>query len=149
MSATTTPEGPTRENLPCSVHDSPPCGASNRTPDTGSPSCTASRPLERCLLASPGREGRFRVGKDGITASTLLALVLIGWSLETVDTVRLGEDGSGEEADLILRYDDASAYWITWGGTYRGVWFHVEDSTPGEIAVDTPWFMFYQHTSYP
>lgn len=30
-----------------------------------------------------------------------------------------------------LRYDDTTAFWYTWGGMYRGVWFNTEDFIPG------------------
>jgi hypothetical protein len=55
----------------------------------------------------------------------------------------------GEGLDAILQYDDGTAQWLTWGGTYRGVWFHVEDFLPYDTEVDTLEYWFYHHSSYP
>jgi hypothetical protein len=50
-----------------------------------------------------------------------------------------------------LQYDDGSANWLTWGGTYRAVWFNAEDFTPGAqgLLLDFAEFWFYHHSSYP
>ena len=51
--------------------------------------------------------------------------------------------------DAELSYDDGSAYWISWTGEYRGVWFHVDDfGYSGWVATDSE-FWFYHHSSYP
>ncbi|MCK5842733.1 MAG: hypothetical protein KAH31_11220 [Candidatus Sabulitectum sp.] len=46
-----------------------------------------------------------------------------------------------------LSYDDGTAAWITWSGTYRGVWFNTEDFVPGnpDIWLEQVEFWFY-HT---
>lgn len=50
-----------------------------------------------------------------------------------------------------LAYDDGSAYWLTWHGLYRGVWFNLADftSTPDTWEADNTEFWFYHHSSYP
>ena len=53
--------------------------------------------------------------------------------------------------DDLLQYDDGSAYWLTWGGTYRGTWFDLEDFQPGAGGwnAEQSEYWFYHHTSYP
>jgi len=55
-----------------------------------------------------------------------------------------------KDADWLV-YDDGSPKWLTWGGTYRGVWFNIEDFIPG--AADGQLleseFWFYHHPSHP
>jgi hypothetical protein len=50
-----------------------------------------------------------------------------------------------------LVYDDGSTKWLTWGGTYRGVWFNIEDFIPGggDGLLEQSEFWFYHHSSYP
>ncbi|MBN1434422.1 hypothetical protein JW921_06650 [Candidatus Fermentibacterales bacterium] len=50
----------------------------------------------------------------------------------------------------VLQYDDGTAWWLTWGGAYRGVWFNVEDFSPG-VGFDCEQleFWFYHHATYP
>ena len=53
--------------------------------------------------------------------------------------------------DASLQYDDGSAYWLTWNGTYRGVWFNTADFAGYPVpfeAVNTE-FWFYHHLTYP
>ena len=52
---------------------------------------------------------------------------------------------------VYCQYDDGSAYWLTWGGLYRGTWFDAEDFWPGISWWDVWWceFWFYHHSSYP
>lgn len=53
-------------------------------------------------------------------------------------------------SDDFLQYDDGSAYWLTWSGQYRGVWFHLEDFLPGgSIGICGIQYWFYHHASYP
>jgi len=49
-----------------------------------------------------------------------------------------------------LTYDNGTASWLTWGGVYRGVWFNMEDFTPGALGaeVEQAEFWFYHHSSY-
>jgi len=50
-----------------------------------------------------------------------------------------------------LQYDDGSPMWITWGGTYRGVWFNILDFIPGmnNGTLEQSRLWFYHHASYP
>lgn len=50
-----------------------------------------------------------------------------------------------------LVYDDGSAYWLTWGGLYRGVWFDTQDFVPTStgITLYSTEYWFYHHPSYP
>jgi len=45
----------------------------------------------------------------------------------------------------VLQYDDGTAGWITWGGTYRGVWFNTQDFNPSSIgfALEQMEYWFY------
>jgi hypothetical protein len=49
-----------------------------------------------------------------------------------------------------LQYDDGTAHWLTWQGTYRGVWFNVEDFIPGATCfpVEAAELWFYHHSNY-
>ncbi len=48
-----------------------------------------------------------------------------------------------------LTYCDGTPSWITWQGTYRGTWFHLEDFHPGveEAWISCSEFWFYHHNS--
>ncbi|HPF31831.1 MAG TPA: hypothetical protein PK907_02330 [Candidatus Sabulitectum sp.] len=50
-----------------------------------------------------------------------------------------------------LTYCSGTPGWISWAGTYRGTWFHLEDFYPGvsETALSASEFWFYHHSSYP
>ncbi len=50
-----------------------------------------------------------------------------------------------------LTYCSGTPGWISWAGTYRGTWFHLEDFFPGvsETMVSASEFWFYHHSSYP
>ncbi len=49
-------------------------------------------------------------------------------------------------ADVVLSYHDGTPHWLTWGGTYRESWFHVEDFVPGatEYSIDWVDLWFYE-----
>jgi hypothetical protein len=67
------------------------------------------------------------------------------------DGVRLDRPLSIPGSDDCLSYDDGSAYWLAWGGLYRGVWFNLYDfgiGGGGWSAGDTEYW-FYHHSSYP
>jgi hypothetical protein len=53
--------------------------------------------------------------------------------------------------DEVLSYDDGSAFWLTWGGLYRGVWFDVTDFNPAMsgLAANYMEYWFYHHSTYP
>lgn len=55
-----------------------------------------------------------------------------------------------KDADWLV-YDDGTFNWLTWGGTYRGVWFNTEDFVPGTIGAEVQQaeMWFYHHASYP
>ncbi len=59
--------------------------------------------------------------------------------------------GSGGFDVEVLQYDDGSAHWLTWGGTYRGVWFNTEDYLPGSTGfmLEAMEWWFFEHASYP
>ncbi len=55
----------------------------------------------------------------------------------------------GADAEQELSYDDNTAYWLSWSGLYRGVWFHPEDfGFSGWVATHSE-LWFYHHSSYP
>ncbi len=41
--------------------------------------------------------------------------------------------------DTVLSYHDNTPQWLTWGGTYRETWFHVEDFIPGATEFTVGW----------
>jgi hypothetical protein len=53
--------------------------------------------------------------------------------------------------DAYLHYDDGTAYWLSWNGLYRGVWFNLLDFSPwspgAAIFMLESWF--FHHASYP
>ncbi len=51
----------------------------------------------------------------------------------------------------VLQYDDGTAYWLSWGGLYRGVFFDLGDfyGDPTGFWADSVEFWFYHHASYP
>jgi hypothetical protein len=53
--------------------------------------------------------------------------------------------------DDVLQYDDGTAWWVTWGGLYRGTWFHTADfySESCEFMLGGAEFWFYQQPGYP
>lgn len=50
-----------------------------------------------------------------------------------------------------LRYDNGSPQWVTWEGTFRGIWFNTEDFFPGTpaIRVYQAEMWFYHDSSNP
>jgi hypothetical protein len=59
--------------------------------------------------------------------------------------------GSIERDGDWLVYDNGTPEWLSWDGTYRGVWFNIEDFIPGGCGytVQIGEFWFYHHASYP
>ncbi len=55
-----------------------------------------------------------------------------------------------KDADWLV-YDDGSPAWLTWGGTYRGVWFNIEDFIPGggNGQLEESEFWFYHSADRP
>jgi len=75
----------------------------------------------------------------------LVAAVAVAGSFRLENPVFVGG------TDELLQYDDGSAYWLTWGGLYRGTWFDVTDFDPtatGAVLQNTQYW-FYHHSSYP
>ena len=50
-----------------------------------------------------------------------------------------------------LTYDDGTPSWLTWGGTYRGVWFNMDDFIPGsgDVSLGAAEFWFYHSADRP
>lgn len=67
------------------------------------------------------------------------------------EDIRLDEPVECGGGDDMLQYDDGSAYWLTWGGLYRGVWFDTEDFLPSSTGFECDYtqYWFYHHASYP
>jgi hypothetical protein len=55
------------------------------------------------------------------------------------------------ETDAVLQYDDGTAYWLTWSGLYRGVWFDVTDFDPSGsgFAASYTEYWFYHSPAAP
>lgn len=53
-----------------------------------------------------------------------------------------GQDGQ------LYNYDDGTAYWCTWGGLWRGVWFSMDDfgASGNSLMCDGTQFWFYHHS---
>jgi hypothetical protein len=51
----------------------------------------------------------------------------------------------------VFQYDDGTAYWLTWQGLYRGVWFDWWDFEPGGpgASINNLEYWFYHHSGYP
>lgn len=64
---------------------------------------------------------------------------------------RVAVDLPGRQRDDWLEYDNGTFNWLAWEGTYRGVWFNLQDFIPGgtcyDIGISQMWF--YHDTSYP
>jgi len=72
---------------------------------------------------------------------------------DTAGSVRIHElSASSCSTDYdYLQYDDGSPCWLTWEGTFRGVWFNFDDFVPGMVwnwVVFTEFWM-YHDVSYP
>ncbi len=54
-------------------------------------------------------------------------------------------------SDDVLQYDDGTPWWLTWGGLYRGTWFHTADFYPDpcDFMLGAAEFWFYHHSVYP
>ncbi len=59
--------------------------------------------------------------------------------------------GSIERDGDWLVYDNGTPEWLSWDGTYRGVWFNIEDFLPAAYwgFLEQSEFWFYHHSSYP
>jgi hypothetical protein len=77
----------------------------------------------------------------------LLVLLATAYS----DGVRLDRPLPVDRSVPSLQYDDGSAYWLTWVGLYKGVWFNVTDFDPegGTGMITDLEYWFYHHSSYP
>jgi hypothetical protein len=50
----------------------------------------------------------------------------------------------------LYNYDDGTAYWLTWAGLWRGVWFTMDDfgAVGNTLVCDGTQFWFFHHASY-
>lgn len=57
--------------------------------------------------------------------------------------------GGGSTDAEYLQYDDGSAFWLTWAGMYRGVWFNTDDFVPDKdgFALDFSEYWMYHSTN--
>jgi len=79
------------------------------------------------------------------------AFLLAAGAASGAGSMKLDESLYVGDTDELLQYDDGSAYWLTWAGLYRGVWFDITDFDPystGFSAVNSQYW-FYHHSSYP
>jgi hypothetical protein len=85
-----------------------------------------------------------------MAASILSALQILTLSLFSGD-VRLDRPLPIGGTDYLFMYDDGSAFWLSWSGLYRGVWFNVQDFMPSGTgaSLNNLEFWFYHHSSYP
>ncbi|MBD3369981.1 hypothetical protein GF402_06435 [Candidatus Fermentibacteria bacterium] len=77
----------------------------------------------------------------------MVTLLMVGVLLS--GNLRLDEPILTGSPDGLLQYDDGTSWWLTWTGTYRGVWFNVEDFGmfyPTSIYESEMWFY---HYGYP
>jgi len=82
--------------------------------------------------------------------SICIVLVLIMFSFAEsiwIDPV-LAPGSSNQD---YLQYDDGTAYWLTWDGQWRGVWFNTDDFIPGMsgFLLEYTEYWMYHHSSYP
>lgn len=67
-----------------------------------------------------------------------------------VNTLPLPVPGGigGGVSTQVLQYDDGTAAWLTWAGTYRGVWFNPYDfGWPVMTALSQIEYWFFEHAS--
>lgn len=78
------------------------------------------------------------------SALGLLLIALVSGHVQLDSPLYIG--GTDDQ----LTYDDGTAYWLTWDGLYRGVWFNLDDFWPsGSWEADNTEFWFYHHSIYP
>lgn len=84
-----------------------------------------------------------------MTVPAVLSIVIL--SALPQGGVRLGHPVLCSSNDDLLQYDDGTAYWLTWSGLYRGVWWDLEDFCPGMPGCNVceMEYWFYHHASYP
>jgi hypothetical protein len=66
--------------------------------------------------------------------------------------VRLDRPLPVASRDYVMQYDDGTAYWSVFAGSYRGVWFDSDDfygSGTADLLVNYLEFWFYHSSSYP
>ena len=81
----------------------------------------------------------------------VLSLLVVAAASAPADNYRLERPLPVFGTDFLLQYDDGSAYWLTWDGLYRGVWFDLWDFMPywDETNIAASEWWFYHHGSYP
>jgi hypothetical protein len=81
--------------------------------------------------------------------SLLMLIAMVGVHADAVSLPQ--SEGGGGGTDFVFQYDDGTAGWLTWGGSYRGVWFNAGDFFTDAVGVDVSMleFWFFHHASYP
>jgi hypothetical protein len=92
-------------------------------------------------------EGRCRGRERRDMRVTMLCTVALA-AAAAAGTVTDG--GSLDPGRAVLQYDDGSPSWFIWGGTYRGVWFDLQDFSPGAsgFLLEVSEYWMYHHSSY-
>ncbi len=64
---------------------------------------------------------------------------------------RVDVDLPGLQRSEWLQYHDGTPQWATWEGTYRGIWFNLQDFLPGVtfFYIDTSEMWFYHFSDKP
>lgn len=83
--------------------------------------------------------------KKAIAILAVLSLAAFAGQNLSIEGSAVGSDGDW------LQYDDGTSHWLTWGGTYRGVWFNIEDFVPGgdNGLLEQAELWFYHHAERP
>jgi hypothetical protein len=81
------------------------------------------------------------------TACMLAAVAAVA----SADSIMLDRPLFIPATDYVFQYDDGTANWLTWGGLYRGVWFDLDDWSPGAPGCQlySLEYWFFHHSSYP
>ena len=82
----------------------------------------------------------------------ILLFIMLFLSTTAAGQIQI-DPGQIERADGDwLAYDSGTAAWLLWDGTYRGVWFNLEDFVPGwpasHVGIAECWF-YHISSSYP
>jgi len=86
------------------------------------------------------------------TMCKLFLTLLVSITLSFAESIQLCPVHAGSNTDSeYLQYDDGSANWLTWEGTYRGIWFNTDDFVPGMsgFLLDFSEYWMYHHSDYP
>jgi hypothetical protein len=68
----------------------------------------------------------------------------------SVEIDPLPVEGNPQECGEYLQYDDGSAYWFSWDGLYRGVWFNMDDFLPAmNMKIEFTEYWMYHDAANP